>query len=217
MEMTKRMHPELETLSRPLRLNLGCASRPLPGYVNIDLDTIEEIRSRYPNLDIPRDLKTYQFDIFDLPVPDGSCDEVRADAILEHLSFLEEPKIFFEVKRVLKSGGAFVISVPDFEVAVETWLKAKDDWKDFYRCDDEAIAKQHWFGNYSYSTENRWGYLMASLFGPQNSPGQFHKNAYTEGKLRAILTRLGFRVDSLERTRWKGDRDVMLEVRALKL
>lgn len=214
--MTRSIPPELNPLPKPLRLNLGCAARPLEGYVNIDLDTIEQIRARYPNVKIPMNLQTYQFDIFNLPLPDGSCDEVRADAMLEHLSFSEEPKIFFEVKRVLKRGGVFFVSVPDFELAVKAWLNAKDEWKDFYRSDPEAIAQQHWFGNYSYSTENRWGYLMATLFGPQNSEGQFHKNAYTEGKLRAIFARLGFNVESVERTLWKGERDVMLEVRAIK-
>ena len=36
-----------------IRLNLGCASRPLEGYINIDMDSIEDIKKRYPNLSIP--------------------------------------------------------------------------------------------------------------------------------------------------------------------
>ena len=32
-----------------IRLNLGCGGRPLRGYINIDQDTSEEMRKRYPN------------------------------------------------------------------------------------------------------------------------------------------------------------------------
>ena len=33
----------------PIKLNLGCGGRPLIDYVNIDMDTIDEMRDRYPN------------------------------------------------------------------------------------------------------------------------------------------------------------------------
>ena len=31
-----------------LKINLGCACRLLEGYVNIDLNSLEEIKKRYP-------------------------------------------------------------------------------------------------------------------------------------------------------------------------
>lgn len=199
-----------------IKLNLGCASRPLPGYVNIDIDTLEQMKARYPSLTIPDDLKIYQYDIFNLPYADGTVAEARCDSLLEHLSFLEEKKFFFEMKRVLKTGGLLAFSVPDFEDLVRKWLAAEDDWRDFYRNDPEAIARLHWFGQYSYSTRSRWGYLTASLYGPQNSEGQFHKNCYTEKKIRAMLHFLGFRIEELSYFLWKDDRDRMIKVRALK-
>ena len=184
--------------------------------MNIDLDTLEEMKARYPNLTIPDDLQIFQYDIFNLPYPDGSVSEVRCDSMLEHLSFREEKKFFHEMKRVLKPGGLLVFSVPDFEDLVKNWLAAEDDWRDFYRDDPEAIARQHWFGQYSYSTKTRWGYMTASLYGPQNSEGQFHKNCYTEKKLRALLAQLGFRIVELSFFNWKGDRDRMIHIRAEK-
>ena len=190
--------------------------RPLPGYINIDLDTLEQLKARYPGTEFPEGVQVYQYDIFNLPYQDGSVDEIRADSLLEHQSFLDEPKLFMEVQRTLKPGGVFVFSVPDFEDTVRLWLNAKDEWKDFYRNDPEAIASQHWFGQYSYSTESRWGYLTASIFGPQNSPGQFHKNCYTEGKVCAILDRIGFEEPEITRFRWKEDRNLMLLVKAKK-
>lgn len=201
---------------KDIKLNLGCGGRPLPGYINIDLDTLEELKSRYPTEEFPEGVEVYQYDIFNLPFPDSSVAEVRADSLLEHLSFLEERKIFYELKRVLRPGGMFIFSVPDFEETVRLWLNAKDEWKDFYRNDPEAIASQHWFGQYSYSTESRWGYLTASIFGPQNSEGQFHKNCYTIPKIRAILDRVGLEELEISHYRWKGDRNLMILVKVEK-
>ena len=203
--------------SNEIKLNLGCASRLLPGYINIDLSTIEEMKNRYLNLELPPDAKIFQYDIFNLPFEDETVAEVRTDSLLEHLSFLEEPKLFYEVKRVLRKGGIFVFSVPDFEETIRTWLAAKDEWKDFFRNDSEAIAKQHWFGQYSYSMESRWGYLTASIFGPQNSEGQFHKNCYTIPKIRVILKRLNFEEIEISNYQWKGDRNLMISVKARKM
>jgi predicted SAM-dependent methyltransferase len=205
-----------DAVEKEIRLNLGCASRPLPGYINIDLDTLEEIRERYPNIDLPKGIEIFQYDIFNLPFEDGVVDEVRSESMLEHLSFLEEKAFFYEMLRVLHPGGSLIFSVPDFEELVRLWLKAEDDWRDFYRNDEEAIAKQHWFGQYSYSTKSRWGYLTAGLYGPQNSEGQFHKNCYTEQKIRKMLDFLGFDIAELSFFYWKEDRDRMIRVHAIK-
>jgi len=200
-----------------IRLNIGCASRPLEGYINIDMDSLEQIKQRYPHAKIPENVRVENYDIFALPFEDASVTEVRADSLIEHLAFPEEPKFFYEVKRVLKKGGLFHFSTPDFEDAVKTWLAAKDDWKDFYRSDDESIRKEHWFGNYSYTTANRWGYLSAMIFGSQNGEGQFHRNSYTLPKIRAILKHLGMKEVEVTQYRWKGDRDLMIDVKAEKL
>lgn len=199
-----------------IKINLGCASRPLPGYINVDLDTLEQLKARYPNIEFPDGVKIHQYDIFNLPFEAGTVDEIRSDSMLEHLSFAEEKRFFLELQRVLKPGGVFDFSVPDFEDTVRLWLKANDEWKDFYRDDEEAIRKQHWFGQYKYSFDQRWGYLTASIFGPQNSPGQFHKNCYTVAKLRAIFKHLNFEVVECSNFRWKEDRDLMIHMRAMK-
>jgi len=199
-----------------IRLNLGCGGSPLEDYVNVDMDSLEALRARYPQQRFADSLIVHDYDIFNLPYADGSVDEVRADSLIEHLPFPDEPRFFREAVRVLKRGGLLRLATPDFEDAVRTWLTAKDEWKEFYRSDDEAIRKQHWFGQYSYSTDNRWGYLCAMLFGSQNGPGQFHTNCYTIPKIRAILKYLGLNEVELSHYRWKGDRDLMIRVVAQK-
>lgn len=208
--MTKHVPPA------PIRLNLGCGCRPLPGYLNVDMDDPEELKRRYPGEKLPADLPIFHYDIFYLPFADASVAEVRADSLVEHLTFLEEPRFFYEVQRVLEPGGLFRFSTPDFEDAVRLFLAAKDDWKDFYCNDPEAIAARHWFGTYSYATDNRWGYLTAMIFGGQNGAGQFHKNAYTIPKVRALLKRLDMEELDISHFRWKGDRDLMIQALARK-
>ena len=196
--------------SPQIRLNLGCGGRPLEGYVNVDKDSLDTIKKRYPGYRFSENLTVSQYDIFNLPYADKSIAEVRAESLLEHLSFEEEKNIFYEVKRILFPGGIFRFSVPDFEATVRQWLDAKDDWKDFYRNDEEAILQKHWFGQYSDSGESRWGYLTAIIFGPQNSEGQFHKNCYTEQKIKSILARLEFIPSKITRGHWKNNDTVCM-------
>jgi predicted SAM-dependent methyltransferase len=202
--------------NKEVRLNLGCGGRPQSGYVNVDIDTLDQIRLRYPNTSFDPALIIANYDIFDLPFEDNTVAEVRAEGLIEHLPFIDEPRFFNEAVRVLKPGGILYISTVDFEKVVKQWLDAKDDWQDFYRQDQEAISNQHWFGTYSYGTENRWGYLVASIFGSQNGQGQFHSNCYSEQKLRAICKKLNLHVLAVDRFQWKGDRDHMLGLTAKK-
>ena len=199
-----------------LKLNLGCASKLLDGYINIDQDNIDVVRERYPWLHFPEDAIIYNYDVFDLPYEDATVDEIIADGFIEHLSFVEEKKIFEEIKRVLKPGGTLSFSVPNFEKVVKLWLEAEDDWQDFFRLDEEAINQKHWFGTYTYEPKNRWGYLAAMIYGSQHGEGQFHQNCYTAPKIRAMLTKLGFSDINVTEFQWKGDRDPMLRTIAIK-
>ena len=50
-----------------MRINLGCASTLLDDYINVDMDSLDTIKSRYPNLQISEKLEFLQSDIFSLP------------------------------------------------------------------------------------------------------------------------------------------------------
>jgi predicted SAM-dependent methyltransferase len=200
----------------PIRLNLGCGGRPLRDYVNIDMDTLDQIRARYPNQVFDDNLVVVQYDIFNLPYSDNTVTEIRSESLIEHLPFIDEPRFFYEVVRVLKTGGLLYLSTVDFEAAAKQWLAAEDDWKDFYKNDPESIMKQHWFGTYTYRPNNRWGYLLATFYGSQNGEGQFHRNCYSKKKLQAICLRMNLEVVSIELFQWKGDRDHMLGLTAIK-
>jgi predicted SAM-dependent methyltransferase len=199
-----------------LKLNIGCGGRPLLGYVNIDQDSIEDIKKRYPETNFDKSLVIENYDIFNLPYKDGSVREINADGLLEHLSFKEEPRFLYEVKRVLAEGGIFKFSVPDFEEICSIWLKAKDDWKEFFSDDILDIKSNHWFGTYTYEYSNRWGYITASLYGSQNGKGQFHVNCYSEKKILKMMNYLGFVDVSTKKFLWKENRDPMIACTAVK-
>jgi predicted SAM-dependent methyltransferase len=201
---------------KKIRLNIGCAGRILNNYINIDQDSIEAIKKRYPGTNLPKNTKIYNYNIFKLPFKNSTVDEIRADGLIEHLSFKEEKKFFLELKRVVKKNGIIRLSTVDFEKSIKEWLKAKDDWKDFYRNDTQAIKENFWFGTYSYDYSNRWGYLSATFYGSQNGRGQFHKNCYSKKKLKAICNKLKFKIRNLHNFRWKNNRDHMIQLIAIK-
>ena len=94
----------------PLKLNIGCGGRPLDGYVNIDSDDLLELKERYPTTKFSANLEIYGFDIFNLPYGQDTVDEIRADSLIEHLNFNEEPSYALE-----KGLGVFCSTIYSFE------------------------------------------------------------------------------------------------------
>lgn len=78
--------------------------------VDVSPHMVAEARERLRGLG---QVEVHVGDIRALPVPDGSVDAVRIDRVLVHVSDLEAA--FREVARVLRPGGRFVITEPDFD------------------------------------------------------------------------------------------------------
>lgn len=162
------------TMTEPLRLHIGCGSRVLPGWINMDSV------ARAPGV-------ATGIDITHLPFADGSVDTVLAEHVFEHFTFEQEGAAWQEIARVLRPDGEFTIEVPDFEWVCTTFLNAQDEWRAFYR-----VGHPDHYAGCGRSLDQRWGILQTMFFGNQNGTGQFHRCAYTEGKLRSIASALGF-------------------------
>ena len=81
------------------------------------------------------------------------------------------------------------------------FVAAQDSWRDFYR----VGALDHYAGC-GRDLDQRWGILQTMFFGNQNGAGQYHRSAYTAGKLRALAAHLGFAAIDLESLFSKGGR-----------
>ena len=92
-------------------LNLGCGSRYVPDWVNVDLI------STGPGV-IPHDLRK------GLPFPDDSFHVVYHSHLLEHFDRSDAPGFLRECLRVLRPGGAIRVVVPDLEQIVRSYLVA---------------------------------------------------------------------------------------------
>ena len=96
----------------PLRLNLGCGDKILPGYVNVDV--AESRAGRKP--DVLCDLHRLT------PFADASADEILSVHVVEHFWRWEILDVLREWVRVLKPGGLMVLECPNLISACEAFL-----------------------------------------------------------------------------------------------
>lgn len=97
----------------PVRLNLGCGDKILPGYVNVDV--AESRAGRRP--DVLCDLRALT------PFDTASVDEVLAVHVVEHFWRWEVVGVLREWARVLKPGGMMILECPNLQSACEALLK----------------------------------------------------------------------------------------------
>lgn len=96
-----------------VKLNLGCGTNLLPGFINVDL-----------YVDHPSNgIAFRQGDIRHLPFESETADYIVCDNVLEHLPMADVPLALFEMRRVLKPGARCVIMVPDFTFIAKQFLE----------------------------------------------------------------------------------------------
>ena len=86
---------------QPRRLNLGCDTYYLPGFLNLDLHRDSQVT---PDL---------LANVHDLPFRDAVFDFVYAGHLIEHLYYDQVPEYLSEWRRVLKPNGKLTVVVPD--------------------------------------------------------------------------------------------------------
>lgn len=100
----------------PIRLNLGCGDKILPGYINVDV--VSERAGNKP--DFVTDIRNLH------GVPDLFADEVLAVHVVEHFWRWEVLDVLKEWCRVLKPGGKMILECPNLRSACEEFLKDED-------------------------------------------------------------------------------------------
>jgi SAM-dependent methyltransferase len=83
-----------------MKLNLGCAQDIRDGYINIDVNPIDD--------------RVTRGDVRDLPfIETNSVDEIIARDVIEHMPLVEAKNAILEWKRILKCGGKIYLQSID--------------------------------------------------------------------------------------------------------
>ncbi|MDT7542554.1 MAG: hypothetical protein QOE33_2458 [Acidobacteriota bacterium] len=85
---------------RDLCVQIGCGTRPLAGWVNLDA-------ARGESVDVVWDLRR------GMPFPDASCAVVFGEHVIEHVPREAVEKLLRECLRSLAPGGVLRLSTPD--------------------------------------------------------------------------------------------------------
>ncbi len=110
-----RSDPAAQQEAPRLRLNLGCGSAPLKGYLNLD---------KYPTPGADRVMAADR-----LYFPDSSVDEIHTSHMVEHLTPEQLEEAIKEWQRVLKPGGKLTVRCPNFEIYLREWLEGDDEYR----------------------------------------------------------------------------------------
>ena len=96
-----------------MKLHLGCGSKHIDGFINIDARELESV-------DVVDDVRV--LDKFNKK----SVSLIYASHILEHITRLEYTNVLSRWYELLEDGGVLRIAVPDIEKVFEHYSKYKD-------------------------------------------------------------------------------------------
>jgi predicted SAM-dependent methyltransferase len=177
----------LSRRSRGLKLHLGAADSPLPGWVNID---------HWP-AQLAMDLR------WGLPFGKGAAQAVYLCHVLEHCYYPDEAlAVMADIHRVLARGGVARIVVPDIEQCLRAYVQRD---RRFFAA---RRAQWPWWPPTGTALEGLLGYA-----GVGASPDAFvssHKFGYDYETLRLLLRRAGFR--RIERSAYMRSRNPALRI-----
>lgn len=124
-----------------LRINVGCARSPTPGWTNFDnslsvrlakLPVVPELLKRlgmlvdaqYEMIEFARKNDIRHADVRrGLPVPDDSVEVLYSSHMVEHLDRSEVERFLRDARRILKPGGIIRLVVPDLRRMAEAYLR----------------------------------------------------------------------------------------------
>jgi predicted SAM-dependent methyltransferase len=96
-------------------LHLGCGTKYLPGFLNIDGNLFNKI-------DVWLDVRN------GLPFRSNSVASIYSTHMFEHFYPDELKRLLRECVRVLKTGGGIRLIVPSLESAIAAYTQARSDW-----------------------------------------------------------------------------------------
>jgi SAM-dependent methyltransferase len=151
-----------DAAERPMRLNLGCGDKILPGYVNVDV--VEARAGMKPDVIC---------DLHDLgPFETATADEILSVHVVEHFWRWEVRDVLREWVRVLKPGGRMIVECPNIKSACETFLQNPEQ----FSREDQDGQRTMWV----FYGDPKW-----------KDPLMIHRWGYTPESLKALLAEVG--------------------------
>lgn len=171
-----------------LKLHIGCGGKRLPGYINIDIASVEGADVL---MDVSRD--SYL-------IPSGIASEIRLESVFEHFYQHEQDKILKDFFRILKKEGKLIIKwLPDFDAVIDAYINKKPNANN--KIFNISDARQYVYGEISH----------------ENAPQELHKDLFTKDILNDLLKRNGFYIEEIKSEIFPGEKiSVGLNVTAVK-
>lgn len=136
-----------------MKLHLGCGRRFIPGFVHVDIIPYEHVDHVSPVDNLHW-------------LPAQTVDLIYASHLLEHFGRAEVRRVVAEWFRVLKTGGALRLAVPDFAACAKIYY-------------EQGLA------------DGLTG-LVGLICGGQRDLHDFHKMIFDEPLLSSLLKEVGF-------------------------
>ena len=117
-----------------LRLNLGCGSTKLEGFLGVD-----SFPDNKPDV-------LCDFTAGPLPFKDGEVDEVVMFHAIEHIQKKKHSFILNEIRRVLRVGGRLCLTYPNFWECAQRWKNNTEGQRDYWHA--TLFGRQLYPGDY---------------------------------------------------------------------
>jgi predicted SAM-dependent methyltransferase len=135
--------------SELLKLNIGCGSGKLAGFINIDVD-----KSLEPD---------QVFDIRGaLPLEDNSVDEITCYHTIEHIDKAFWQGIFLDFSRVLIPDGKLVLTFPNYLKVFKYWETNHKGLRHFWENVIFGGGTSVWDRHVSVTTEREVSHVLIS-------------------------------------------------------
>lgn len=145
-----------------MKLNLGCGTKKMPGFVNVDIrfnpNPESEANKVFTDPDVVDDIRLLK------KFENNSVDLIYSCHVVEHFTKNERLGVLRRWCEVIKPGGTIRLAVPDFEAVAYAYI------------------------NKIVPIEKLW----SALNGSQRHPYDFHYHCYDFDHLKADLESVGF-------------------------
>ncbi len=105
-----------------MRYHLGCGSKYLEGYVNVDFPPEQHIVNQDVKVDLYSDLLQMEYE---------PCDEIRSHHVFEHFSYVDAMFLLRQWTVSLNPGGMLCIDVPDVRALAQALAQSNTVEVDF--------------------------------------------------------------------------------------